>query len=307
MSILSDHILSLSSQFDDATYPYEVYRYLLEQLAMAKSPAALSHTVSHLLAWKDGKIRCDSSGEYQTDTGVNYRVGKTKPNTLDDRHIKIFERDDFFQWACTVRELSTFDIHHLDALQGSRFDLWSSTVIPAFLLHCLQPRIYPIVDRWVIVTFNDFQPSWAVPAPPKNITIDDYMQYRAWWRRLLLEAGLDPLTCSLKSLKDLDSGIWAWGKRSQQLSSTPTANPISNNAEEDYSITPSAIQPLISAKTADTGSDEFKRYAVALWKGGETQANAMRKAAMEFGIQLKPSYLAYPGSHFDRWKKQGFH
>jgi hypothetical protein len=23
-------------------------------------------------------------------------------------------------------------------------------------------------------------------------------------------------------------------------------------------------------------------------------------------IQLKPSYSAYPGSHFDRWRKQGY-
>jgi hypothetical protein len=55
-----------------------------------------------------------------------------------------------------------------------------------------------------------------------------------------------------------------------------------------------------------TDSKEFKARAVALWRNGKTQAEAIRVAAEEMGIVLKQSYSSYPGSHFDRWRKQGF-
>ena len=54
-----------------------------------------------------------------------------------------------------------------------------------------------------------------------------------------------------------------------------------------------------------TDSPEFKQRAVELART-MTQKEAIQRAAGDFGIKLKPSYLRYPGSHFDRWRKQGF-
>lgn len=70
-----------------------------------------------------------------------------------------------------------------------------------------------------------------------------------------------------------------------------------------------SIEKAISITRAvgGTNSDAFKRRAVELSKS-LNQRNAIKQAAKEFGIDLSPtpSYLRYPGSHFDRWRKQGF-
>ena len=61
-----------------------------------------------------------------------------------------------------------------------------------------------------------------------------------------------------------------------------------------------------SVSAVDTGSEVFKRRAVELHKAGRTQGEAIREAAKQFNIDLSSSYTAYPGSHFDRWRKQGY-
>ncbi len=64
---------------------------------------------------------------------------------------------------------------------------------------------------------------------------------------------------------------------------------------------------LDSTQIIGTGSKEFKSLAVEYKnKKGLTQGKAIKKAAEDLGINLKPSYLQYPGSHFERWRKQGF-
>ena len=54
-----------------------------------------------------------------------------------------------------------------------------------------------------------------------------------------------------------------------------------------------------------TSSPEFKN-AVLKYAGSMRQSAAMEHAAKEFKIHLPPSYLLYPGSHIDRWRRQGF-
>ena len=54
-----------------------------------------------------------------------------------------------------------------------------------------------------------------------------------------------------------------------------------------------------------TSSPKFKN-AVLKYADSLKQSAAMKKAAREFGIQLPPSYLLYPGSHINRWRGQGF-
>lgn len=56
----------------------------------------------------------------------------------------------------------------------------------------------------------------------------------------------------------------------------------------------------------DTGSEVFKRRAVELHKAGRTQGEAILEAAKQFKIDLSSSYTASPGSHFGRWRKQGY-
>ena len=55
----------------------------------------------------------------------------------------------------------------------------------------------------------------------------------------------------------------------------------------------------------DTNSPEFKNRALGYCQSMK-QAEAIQRAATDLNINLKPSYLQYPGSHIDRWRKQGF-
>jgi hypothetical protein len=236
-------------------------------------------------------------------------VEQTKPNTLGSRHESILRSDKFFSWACKVRTLLHFDIGLINDLQED-FKLWSTIVIPVFVLHCLRPQIYPIVDRFVIVVFNILQPQKTARANPKRITAEAYSSYHAWWLRLLNEAGVQPLCAEINQLKEIDAGIWAMGK-----SISSSANEIIASLEDDLdqpSNTPGGHKDghvLVHAHTSPapgTESRDFKTRSIELWRAGKTQANAIKAAAEEMGIRLKPSYTAYPGSHFDRWRKQGY-
>jgi hypothetical protein len=262
----------------------------------------------HLLAWKDGKVRRDTKGLYETRRpNISYRVEQTKPNTLGLRHEKILKSKEFFSWASKVRKTRHFDTGLIDELQ-EEFTLWKTIVMPVFLLHCLRPPIFPIVDRYVIVVYNIFQQAQAERANPKRITAKAYGKYHSWWLRVVNEAGIRPLSAEINQLKDMDSGIWALGK-----SISSRAKELIESMDEDLKESSNVVrgagdgQPLLEVEyTLGTESKEFKTRAIELWRQGKTQANAIQRAAQEMGISLKRSYVAYPGSHFDRWRKQGY-
>jgi hypothetical protein len=311
MSMLTELVLSFAERFDDRTYPTDIYFHLLDRIREASSAKELGTALAHALAWKDGKVRRDQHGPYATQhSDMSYRVEQTKPNTLGSLHEKILSSDEFFSWACKVRKLQYFDIALVNDLQDD-FKLWSTIVMPVFLLHCLRPQIYPIVDRFVIVAFNILQPLQAARVNPKRITAEAYGSYHAWWLRLLQEAGISPWRAEINQLKDIDAGVWALGK-----SMSSRARGIVESLEEDLDgpaadITPSQrnghlLMHTHKHATPGTATKEFKTRAIKLWRAGKTQANAIKIAADELGIQLKQSYIAYPGSHFDRWRKQGY-
>jgi hypothetical protein len=308
MTLLTELILACSKNFDDGTYPPEVYFYLLDRVREAKSPDALGSALMHLLAWKDGKVRKDAKGPYKTlRPKDSYRVGNTKPNTLSDRHEKILKSEEFFAWASEVRKTRTFDADLISDLQQT-FGLWKemAIVMPAFLIHCLRPPIYPIVDRYVIVVYNIFQSnSPSLRANPTRITAKAYSDYHSWWLRLVQEVGVRPLSAEINQLKDIDSGIWSLGK-----SISSRAKEMLKSEEENESSSIDQIDDRSAGKKGGspprgTKSPEFRTRAIELWRKGDTQAKAIQKAAMEMRIDLKDSYQRYPGSHFDRWRKQG--
>ena len=55
-----------------------------------------------------------------------------------------------------------------------------------------------------------------------------------------------------------------------------------------------------------TPDDAFKRSVMQLIAEGATQARAIREAAVSRNVRLSDSYYQYPGSHIDRWRRQGF-
>lgn len=299
MSKLVELILSYSRKFDDTTYPQAVYLDLIERISNAQTPSELGEALCHAMSWKDGKVRIDPQGQHNLSFGTTrYTAGNTKPNTLAEAHREIFKSELFFDWACKVRTLNHFtiepikEIHHLG--------LWpSGLVLPVFLLHMLRPQIFPIIDRWVTVAYLRLHPYPSHSCNPKKLSIDDYRSFSAWWLTLLQDAGIQPMSAQLNQLKDIDAGLWSYGKN--HASAIETGDDSDDEIEcPDNNVRDRNVK-------FETGSPEFKQRVMALHKQGLRQADAMRKAAQQLGIGPLPnSYERYPGSHFERWRKQGF-
>jgi hypothetical protein len=312
MTLLIDAIRHHAPAFDDTTYPTDIYFHLLKRVSEAQSPDALGEPLVHLLAWKDGMVRRDASGPYAAHSSRRYSIARVKPNSLEARHEGILRSEAFFTWAAPIRSAKHFDSALIDGLQG-QFPLWKTVVLPVFVLHCLRPPIYPIVDRYVMVAFNVLRPSSTTRFRPTRITVEAYEAYHQWWLQMLKEAEIPQLQAELNELKEIDSGMWALGRAMVQQ-----AKGFESSADEELESTASGRQRSdgprkhsgAGARAAEpphgTDSREFKARAIELWKGGDTQVAAIKKAAEEMGISLPPSYSNYPGSHFDRWRKQGF-
>lgn len=302
MTLMIELISSVAEAFDGQSYPEDIYYFLLEKVRSAANPEDLGFALGHLLSWKDGKIRRDPAGEFEASmAGVRYKVSKARGNTWGPRHQQILASPQFFAWACQVRTLQHFDAGLIPAMH-QQFRLWSENaiVLPAFLLHCLRPQIFPILDRWVLLAHA----LYANPrdlAPPPKASLASYQRYQEWWLQILQEAGIAPLGAPLNQLKRIDAGLWALGKRAAQLAPTIPLGDSSDLDEQDASAPAQAVSPA----TLGTDSLAFKQRAVALRNEGLTQREAILQAGAQLNIELKPSYLAYPGSHFDRWKKQG--
>jgi len=311
LSLLTELIFSYTGSFDDASYPPDVYFHLLDLIREATSGDQLGTALTHALAWKDGRIRLDANGQHTTlSTHASYLVEQTKSDVMNSDDQQLLNSDEFFTWACRVRRLQRFDSGLINDLQ-SKFKLWSSIAIPVFVLHCLRPQIYPVVDRYVIVLFNILQPQQMVRKNPRKITLQTYCSYHAWWLRLLNEAGISPLSAEINQLKDIDAGISAFGKSLSTRANNilqSSGDEISPPIDHPTSGTHESIHTQSRRHDAPgTESGQFKRRAIFLWKEkGKTQASAIKVAAEEMGIELKKSYIAYPGSHFDRWRKQGY-
>lgn len=312
MTLLIEAIRHHAPTFDDTTYPTDIYFHLLKRISEAQSPDELGEALTHLLAWKDGKVRRDASGVHAAHPSRRYSIARVKPNSLEARHEAILRSEAFFGWAAPIRNAKHFDSALIESLQ-EKFPLWKTVVLPVFVLHCLRPPIYPIVDRYVMVAFNVLRSSTTTRVRPTRITVAAYEAYHQWWLQLLKEAEIPQLSAEFNELKEIDSGIWALGRAMVQQ-----AKGFDSSADEEVEATGggqrTADNPRkhsgAGARAADpphgTDSREFKARAIELWKGGSTQVAAIKRAAEEMGIALPQSYSNYPGSHFDRWRKQGF-
>lgn len=303
-TISIDLILKHAKSFNAGTYPLSVYHDALLRAARAEDAVALAEALYIGLAWKDAKTRVAVDGEWNTllrDT--QYRIERVKPNTYSERHAGVFRTPEFWRWAQEVRKQQHFDASLIDVLRES-FGLWTTVVIPAFVLHILNPRRFPLVDRYVVGAAN------YLTHGEVNFSVNRqaYQDYEAFWQRVLREGGFDGNTAGLHELKQLDNGLWALGKKLSSIQQTDdNDDSVEENAVPSLTTSSAPADAPVSQldHSVDTGSPAFKRRAVELTRN-MTQGQAMVQAAREFGLTLPASYLRYPGSHFDRWRKQGF-
>jgi hypothetical protein len=284
-----------AARFDDSKYPRDFYLHMLVSLSAAQEVEQIGQSVIRMLQWKDGKVQLDPNGEI-TVNGLRYVVGRTKPNTYDPKlHDKVLFSNPFSVWTQEVKKQCSFSSDLLD--QISRHGLWpkSSLVIPAFLLHILNPRVFPIFDQHVERT-RRFLMRQDLNFSSVGLQIDDYVQYTAFWFELLSDLGLDVTTVEYERIKHVDEALWAMGKHLKQMQKV---------AKSHSTLFNEALNDISRNRSVTTGSPEFKN-AVLKYASTMTQSAAMERAAREFEIRLPRSYLQYPGSHIYRWRRQGF-
>jgi hypothetical protein len=300
-SLFSNILDSFAEGFDDQTYPSVFYFYLLDKIKNSNTPEDLGKYLTAALCWKDGKVRQNNAGDWVIESsGQRFSVGNPKPNTLGPRHEEILKSKEFFDWTKSIVDIGYFD-HSLIDVINNRFGLWRSVVIPAFLIHCIRPSIFPIIDRWVLLTYR-----FAHNNPSRDLspTINDYRDYQAWWTKIVAEVYPNQIAATPQQLKKIDSSLWTIGKHLFALEKKlETVTSTSDLEESTEIVSPLAVSVSLSI---DTDSDIFKRRAFELAKS-MNQREAIQKTAAEYGVDLssKPSYLKYPASHFDRWRKQG--
>ena len=249
-----------------------------------------------MLQWKDGKVQLDPNGK-TTVNRAHYRVGRSKPNTYDPKvHDSIFFSERFFNWIQEVKKLRVFSTDLLGEVR-QRFDLWprTSLVIPAFLLHILNPRVFPIFDQHA-ERARRFLTSRNLNLSSVDLRIHDYAEYRLFWVELLSDLGINIETAEYRHVKRVDEALWAMGKHLKQ---TQKAKLPHSRGINDI------LNTGVHCGRFNTSSPEFKN-AVLQHAGNMRQSEAMRQAAKELRVHLPQSYLKYPGSHINRWRRQGF-
>jgi len=290
MSLILKIIDSWATRFDDSKYRREFYLQTLASFSKAEESEKIGKFVIRMLQWKDGKVQFDPTGSI-TVNGRRYAVSRTKPNTYDRKvYDTLFFSNHFFVWAQGIKKLCDFSSDLLDQIRS--LGLWprTSLVIPTFLLHILNPRVFPIFDQQV-ERARRFLMGKDLNASSVGLRIDDYNQHTLFRFELLSDVGINVATAEYDDVKHVDEALWAMGKHLKQTQKATKKQPTDPITAHRGNFT--------------TSSPDFKN-TVFKYAGIMKQSAAMEQAAREFGIHLPRSYLLYPGSHIDRWRRQGF-
>jgi len=322
MEVLSTVIHAWSKKFDSAKYPKEFYLALLDEVRSSSTAEDLRIRIVRLLKWKDGKIRRHTVARTNTDDldliqvgGLTYSHRRAKPNTYNpQKHDSTFGSPEFFEWATSIIGSTAFREDVISVITD-RFKLWSpsSLVIPAFLAHILNPRLYPLYDQHVERT-KRFLMALDLDFRSSEISLRDYLSYQTFWKKLVKDLGLDLGSSGHDEIKKIDDALWAIGKRlkpSEDADDHLSIMKAHLASDPDIKLEASHTKSYLHSSTNvvkgryDTGSAEFKNLTLKYCQT-MIQKKAMLNAAEELGVELPPSYLSYPSSHIDRWRRQGF-
>lgn len=271
------------SKYDSSKYPRVLYFDSIKAITQAQTPDKLAAAVINILHWKDGKVSINPDG--------SYIFTKTKPNTYyPEKHDHILKSQRFFNWAKIINGSKFFDPTNVYVLTKD-FGLWNDTsiVIPTFVLHILNPFIYPLYDQHVERAKKALL---AQDISERPLSSETYIEYYKFFHSISDEN-------TIEIIKQKDEALWSFGKWLKSLSSAV------------ISINESDIIPNIDKEQSDfnatyTPDDNFKIRVMILISEGLSQAKAMKTAADELKVKLPDSYYRYPGSHVYRWKQQGY-
>ncbi len=233
----------------------------------------------------------DRNGSYELE-GLRYTFNNVKPNTYNPKkHEVILTSTEFYSWAKNIMKHKVFDSSQVLCLKGKPFPLWSNNaiVIPSFVLHILNPTVYPLYDQHVErakrVLLSEEANKDATP-----LTISTYESYQAFFQEFIEENKGREDVINFQYIKQVDEALWSFGKfmKSYEFSKQPQQSSYGNT----------------SSKTTFTPDKIFKERVFELIEKGLSQGKAIRMAAEERNVQLPKSYYQYPGSIIYSWRKQ---
>lgn len=272
-------------EYDARKYPRELYYNSILAIERANEPDIMAKAIINMLHWKDGKVYISQNNKYI--------FSKTKPNIYNPyKHNEIFKSWKFFNWAKSLNKSNSFNPKSINDITMD-FCLWndSSVVMPAFLLHIINPFIYPLYDQNVerakrILTAKGFN--------ERLLTIESYIEYKNFF------ASISYINSNDK-IKYIDEALWSFGKWLKQFVSKKKTNAVEKLGKVKAVGYRTNVNKGIYTPDAD-----FKNEVMELVRIGLTQLNAMKKVAGEFGVNLPNSYYTSPSTHINRWRKQGF-
>jgi hypothetical protein len=193
-----DFVARWEPRYDAQKYPLG---FLLGYGASARSaerPEALRDALIALLHWKDGKARSFVPGE-----------SHAKPNTLKPllalHEAALIEFATLFRLAVEADDKKFVQSTQglLDALRG----MWSSIVMPAFVLHIARPDRLPIIDQHTVRAFFQLKRDEVVEEP--RITWRLWQDYIVFFHDAAAAVGHDS---GLERRYQVDRALFAYGQ-----------------------------------------------------------------------------------------------
>lgn len=193
-----DFVARWEPRYDGRKYPLD---FLLRHAAIASSaprPDVLKDALIALLHWKDGKARSFVPGE-----------SHAKPNTL--RPILALHEASLVEFAvlfrCVVEADDKNFVQCTQSLLDSLCGMWSSVVIPAFVLHIARPDRLPIIDQHTARAFLHLTRADIVRNP--QMTWHFWKEYTVFFNDTTLAPSLG---FGLQGRYRIDRALFAYGK-----------------------------------------------------------------------------------------------
>jgi hypothetical protein len=284
-------VVQWSQKFNKGKYPPEFYFGCLQKIREAletNDKRKLAKHLSHILHWKDGKVKIDEIGTTSLN-GRHYSLGNPKPNTLNVNHNAIFSTSSFFNWAKELSICKKFDPNKVNDLKKDPFQLYgrNSFVIPFFILHSISPLVFPLYDQHVERAKRIFTGAHQLNKDHSDLNIATYREYEKFFNDFIRSSSEANQIESINWRKTVDDALMAFGSWLTTYISKKEKN-----------------GNVLSRTDYHRPSRAFKSMVIDLISSGKTQRQAMEIAAKEHKLKLRDSYFKYPGSHIYNWRTQ---
>jgi hypothetical protein len=193
-----DFVARWEPRYDTRKYPLD---FLLRHSASARNaqrPEILKGALLALLHWKDGKARNFVPGE-----------SHAKQNTLGP--IFALHEAELVEFArlfrCTIEADDKNFVQCTQSLRGGLCGMWSSVVIPAFVLHVARPDRLPIIDPHTLRAYLWLTRRQFVEEPTP--TWELWGDYASFFQGAVVSAGFNS---DAVSRGYVDRALFAFGK-----------------------------------------------------------------------------------------------